>query len=192
MSKSSALVTGEQSKSKPFARLLVADDFRIENTGKLLAIGLYADGVVIFRVPENAPQPSMEQPFGMDSLSLLVVVGGMAGEAAVRITLANNNPIEMIVPIKLGGSANLLVPIKPFTFGTFGVKELLVEFAGTKHRLQFEIRAEYIEPVADLSKFLSIVTRTSPRRPLPPHAEDDAIVSTPKSPKRPKRTPKHS
>ena len=170
-------VKGDRPKSKPFARLLVADEIRIENTGKLFVIGLYADGVVVFRVPRNAPQPSREQPFGLDSLSLLVTIGGFDGAESVRLTLANKKPVEKVVPLRAGGSANIHLPIKPFTFATFGVKELLVEFAGTKHRLQFEVRADYIDPVEDLSAYLAVVTRATTRTLPPPIAEDVAILS---------------
>lgn len=177
---------------KPYARLLIADDIRVENTGKLFTIGLYADSVVVFRVPKNSPQPSVEQPFGMDSLSLLVVVGGFVGDETVRLTLTTNKPIEMNVSLTPGASANLLIPIKPFTFATFGVKVLLVEFAGTKHELQFEVRAEYIEPVEDLSTFLATVTRPMALRTTPVGGESASNPSAKVPAKRSRRQSKPS
>ncbi len=161
-----------------FARLYVADEFRVEQTGKLLVIGLYADGVVIMRVPKNAPKPTKEAPYGMDVLSLLVAIGGFSGEEKVRISIGPSQVVERTVSVQPGRSANLHMTLRPFTFASFGVKNMLVEFAGVKHKLQFEIRPDYVDPVEDLSAFLNVVSRG----PLPqtPASSKKAISKSPK------------
>jgi hypothetical protein len=178
MPKTSIAAGNKAAPAKPFARLLVADDFRIENTGKLIAIGLYADNVVLFKVPENAPPPSKEVPYGIDALSLVVVIGGTEGEQTVKITLGKNKPVEQVIPLKRGGSANLHLPIKPFNFAEFGVKQLVVEFAGATFKLPFEIRAEYIAPVADIDSYVASITRYFPSAKPKPEVEDAKIVAT--------------
>jgi len=185
------VANGGKQKGKTFARLYVADEFRFENNGKMFVIGLYADGVVLFRVPRNAPPPSKEQPYGLDLLSLLVVVGGFTGEDTVRINFAQNKPFEQRVSLKPGGSVNLHIPMRPFTFATFGVKDLLVEVGGEKHELQLELRADYIDPVSDLSAFMSAVTRPVPT-PLPRTPEDATIVANAGKPALKRRRPKSS
>lgn len=175
--------------AKPFARLLVADEFRIENNGKLLAIGLYADNVVIFKVPKNAPPPTAEQPYGLDCLSMVVALGGFVGEEKVRITLGNNPPVEQIVPLQAGKSANLHLPIRPFTISAFGIKYLVIEFAGEKFKLPFEIRADYVEAVENLDAYLQVVTRHQPRK-LPKGAVAEATIVEKTRDSKPKGKPR--
>lgn len=183
-----SVATGDTAApAKPFARLLVADDFRIENTGKLIAIGLYADNVVVLKVPENAPPPSKEVPYGIDALSLVVVFGGAEGEQTVKVALGKNKPLQQVISLKRGGSANLHIPIKPFNFADFGVKHLVAEFAGATFELPFEIRAEYVAPVADIDAYIASMTRYFPAAKAKPEAEDAKIVTTKERRSRAKR-----
>lgn len=141
---------------KPYVKMLVADEFRMEQNGKALAIGLYADSVVVLTIPKNAPQPSKETPVGFDGVALLLTVGGVVGEATVRFGLEGGKALEHLVDLAPGSSANLVLNLKPFRVATFGVKRLIVEFAGTTFKLPFEIRAKYIEAVDDLENYVSI------------------------------------
>jgi hypothetical protein len=52
-------------------RLLVADTFQAMQDGKTLAVGLFADGVVVMNIPPEAPEPTDKVPFGVD-VNLLV------------------------------------------------------------------------------------------------------------------------
>jgi hypothetical protein len=139
----------------------------MEQTGKVLAIGLYADGVVVFTIPENAPKPTPETPFGMDGLSLLVTVGGFEGPGTIRFGLKGSRVFEHPVDLAPGSSANIVLNLKPFRIASFGVKDVLVEVAGTKHILHFEVRAKYIDAVDDLDQYLNFV----PALALPPPAK---------------------
>lgn len=167
MPKSSVSSSSVKNEKSTFARLYVADEFRVEQSGKLLVIGLYADGVVVMRVPKNAPKPTKETPYGMDVLSLLVVIGGFIGEEMVRISIGKSEVVERQVTLQPGRSTNLHMVLRPFTFAAFGIKEMLLEFAGTTHKLQFEIRPEYVDPVDDLSAFMSVISRSQPAPPQP-------------------------
>lgn len=143
-------------KPTPYAKLLVADEFRIEQSGKVLAVGLYSDGVVVFTIPKNAPPPTKDTPYGIDGLALLLTVGGFVGETVVKFGLEGGKTLEHKVSLQPGNSANLILNLKPFRVGTFGVKKLNIEMAGTEHTLEFEVRANFIEPVENLDEYIEL------------------------------------
>lgn len=140
---------------KPFARLIVADEFRVEQNGKMFVIGLYADGVVVVTIPKNAPAPSADNLFGLDALGLLVTIGGYEGETVASVSVGKTKVVEREVSFERGGSVNLHLALRPFRLSSFGVKDVIVEFAGTRHKLQFEIRAKYIDAVNDLTRYIT-------------------------------------
>lgn len=119
------------------AKLLVADQFRTEQGGKILAIGLYADGVVV--IPSDAPPPTPEMPLGIE-LSLLVTISGVAGKGPVLVQLGNKPAREMNVELRPFGAANLVLNLQPLLVESFGRKVLTVTFAGETHELSFEVR----------------------------------------------------
>ena len=96
----------------PYAKMLVADEFRMEQSGKALAIGLYADGVVVLTIPKNAPQPTKDTPVGFDGVALLLTVGGVEGPTTVRFGLEGGRTFEHPLNLEPGSSANLvLIPV---------------------------------------------------------------------------------
>lgn len=141
---------------EPYAKILVADEFRTEQSGKILAIGLYSDGVVVLTIPKNAPPATKETPYGIERLALLITVGGFEGDDVVRFGFEGGQVFEHPVSLLPGNSANVILNLKPFRTLTFGMKKVYVEFAGTKRTLQFEVRANFIEPVEDLHKYIDL------------------------------------
>ena len=125
----------------PSARLLVADDFRAEQSGKVLAIGLYADGVVLLDVPEGAPEPSNEIPVGVDRLAFLINIGGVVGQQKVSVRIGEKGPSQDVqVDVKPGSSANLIFTSQPMLIASYGKKLVTVKFAQSVHELEFELR----------------------------------------------------
>lgn len=173
----------------PYAKILVADEFRMEQNGKVLAIGLYSDGVVVLTIPKNAPKPTKEVPFAFDGIALLLTIGGFEGPSKVRFGLESSRMLEHEVNLTAGNSANLILNLKPFRIGSFGIKNFLVEVANTKHSLPFELRAQYIEAVEDLDQYVTV----GPTPHTPAQAKAKATNSAPKksrakAPAKPKRS----
>ncbi|MBD2222712.1 hypothetical protein H6G33_37975 [Calothrix sp. FACHB-1219] len=174
-------------KPGPYVKMLVADEFRMEQSGKVLAIGLYSDSVVVLTIPKNAPKPTKETPIGFDGVSLLLTIGGIVGETSVRFGLEGGQAIEHRLNLQSGTSANIIVNIKPFRIASFGVKNVIVELAGSTHKLHFEVRAKYIEAVDDLENYVSI--RQDAPVPGTRTVEPSAAKSKPARKRRPKTVP---
>lgn len=136
--------------------MLVADEFRTEQNGKVLAIGLYSDGVIVLTIPKNAPKATKERPYGIDGVALLITVGGFVGDAIVKFGVEGGRVLEHPVSLVAGNSANIILNLKPFRFVTFGLKNVFVEFANTKHIVQFEVRANFIDPVQDMDSYIEV------------------------------------
>lgn len=163
--------------------MLVADEFRMEQSGKILAIGLYSDSVVVLTIPKNAPKATKETPYSFDGVSLLLTVGGFTGTENVRFGLKGGKLLEHPVLLGQGMSANLVLNVKPFRVASFGQKTVVVEFAGTTHELPFELRANYIDPVADIDQYVEVV-REQPKLPSPTTGTGKPKVAKKKAPAR--------
>ncbi|MDO9438033.1 hypothetical protein [Hydrogenophaga sp.] len=171
------------------ATMLVADEFRMEQSGKVLAIGLYPDNVVVCTIPKNAPRPSKETPFGMDGIALLLTVSGFEGAATVRFGLSgSSHTFEHPVSLTAGTSVSLILNLKPFRIASFGVKDVFVEVEGAKHTLHFEVRANYIDAVEDLSRYIQ-VTPAPVELPAPKTSSRKKAVGKPPV-RAPRKTPR--
>lgn len=122
---------------------LLADDFRVENTGKVLGVGLYPDSVVVLKVPESAPPPTKTTPYGLD-LSLLVSFVAEPGEYDIAIAVGKNPAARQVLVVGQGGSANLIAAMKPFLFSSFGRKDVRVYVGADEHEYSFEIRHQKV------------------------------------------------
>jgi len=132
---------GPASLPPPFARLLIADDFRIEQSGKVLGIGLFPDYVVVLQVNPRDPEPTPEVPFGIPSLSFLVTVGGFIGTQKVMVQIGDSKSHQHDVKIdEAGHSANLIITAQPMILKSFGKKKVIVEFCGHREEFEFEFR----------------------------------------------------
>ncbi|MBL0419016.1 hypothetical protein JI739_01530 [Ramlibacter sp. AW1] len=122
----------------PTARLFVADQFRTEVNGKVLAIGLYTDNVIV--IPYDSPDPSTEKPLALNPLSILINIGGIVGKGRVVVHLHPMGERELEVQLAPLGSANLVINFQPLIIESIGRKDVRVTFAGQTKELTFEIR----------------------------------------------------
>ncbi len=152
----------------PFARLLVADEFRTEANGKVLAVGLYPDSVVVCQTPSDAAAPSKKHPIGINSLYFLVTIGGVVGKQKVSVSIGNSKPVEMEVEMKADHSANLIFGSRPLLIQSFGVKQVAVEFAGVKKVMEFELRRADTSDTASTAVKTSTKVKSRPRSKATP------------------------
>ena len=125
----------------PYVKLLIADEFRVESTGKVLGVGIFPDAVIVAHVPRGAPDPSPESPAEIPLLAFLITLGGVAGTHKVKVRVAEGDPSELEIRIVEAGTvANVILKAEPLVFSSFGAKTVDVEFAGKRFKLPFEIR----------------------------------------------------
>lgn len=144
-----AIQNANDAPSTHTVRVFIADDFRPERDGKISAIGLYTDDVVVVTVDSDSPEPSDQTPIVVHSLSALVTMIGLgAGKHVVGIEYADSAltkppqfgpPREMDLP-ESGMSATMVVRFQPFVSGSYGFKHLVVTVDGKSTDFEFEIR----------------------------------------------------
>ena len=61
-------------------RFFLADDMRQEVNGKVTAVGLYADNVIVAEMSADDPDPTPERVAGLPSLSILASVSVRPGQ----------------------------------------------------------------------------------------------------------------
>ena len=128
------------------ALLYVADNFQSLQDGKVLAVGLYSDKVVILNIPIDAPEPSSKLPFGI-SLGLLVCLLDLPAEdVSGNISIlppsghALVSPMTFAVPAQAGRSANIVLALNPFLVSEPGLYQVVVDIADVRISESFEIR----------------------------------------------------
>lgn len=137
----------KQTKSND-VRLLVADEFRTESSGKVLGVGIYPDLVIILRVPRNAPEPSKEVPYGVD-ISLLITVIATPGEYDVKASLGNFGSFKQHIVIGEGRSANVIANAKPLLVQDLGAIPIKVSLNDELYEFQIEIRKQVVDEVRE-------------------------------------------
>lgn len=152
-------------------KLLVADQFRVEAGGKVLAIGLYPDGVVVMQMPADAPDPTDESPVGIAQLALLLSVSGSGRSHNLRVQLGADDAKEFPVDLGTAGSVNVILDLRPLVIRSFGIKPVVVELAGERHELSFEIRRGVGDVPGQVMQ-------------LPPALAETASAPSPKKPRR--------
>lgn len=130
--------------------LHVADDLRVEADGKVTAVGLYPDRVVVLLVPADAPPPNKAIPFAFDSVALLINVRNLGGNHEISIRLGNeDDPADFSAVMTRkqvvnfadpARSINLVCKFRPFPVASFGHKVVTVTIDGTDYELPFEVR----------------------------------------------------
>ena len=141
--------TTNDAPSTPTVRVFIADDFRQETGGKITAIGLYTDDVVVVTLEPGSPEPSAQTPIIVHNLSALITMAGLAaGKHVVGIQYADSTlvkppqfgpPREVDVP-ESRVSAIMVVRFQPFVTGGYGVKHLVVTVDGESTDFGFELR----------------------------------------------------
>jgi hypothetical protein len=132
--------------ARPIVRFFLAEDFRQEIGGKVSAIGLYADNVIVLQLPPDLPDPTPETPILIRSLAFLFSVSAL-GEASVASVDLNVNggrkpfmALQELPATAPGNSVNLLGVMAPCVVTSFGKKTVIVDVGGTEHSFEFEIR----------------------------------------------------
>lgn len=146
--------------------MMIADDIRSEQGGKLLAIGVYTDSVVSVTMGADTQEPTSEKPILIASFAFVVTLSGLAG--VHRVTIDYVDPTMpgatfpqtvRIVDVPSGGhSMNFIGKFAPFVTGGFGMKRIVVRVADFERSLNFEVRRG--DPDSPQVKFLE---------KLPPH-----------------------
>jgi hypothetical protein len=130
---------------RPKIHFIVADDVRVEEGGKLVAVGIYLDRVVVAQ-SEADFVPSASEPMVLEGLSLGINVRGVSGEHCFEIAFkagADGQRMslgEQSHTIKSGSSLNLVVKLRPFITHSYGVKTVEVLIDGQPFPLEFEIK----------------------------------------------------
>ena len=126
--------------------LYVADNFQTLQDGKVLAVGLYPDKVVVMNIPVDAPEPSRELPFGINLGLLLCLVDLPSDDVAGKIIIlppsghALAPPMSFAVQAQAGRSANIVLAANPFPVSEPGVYQVVVDIADLHIAESFEIR----------------------------------------------------
>jgi hypothetical protein len=125
--------------------MLMADDIRAEQSGKMFAVGLYPDNVLVLNLPRSTPAPSAKKPIALDGLSLSFTFLGSAGHHDVSISIGDGAAKVLSVNVPEGGHANIILALRPLLIREFGVKPVLVLYGGAKHDFEFEVRRRDVE-----------------------------------------------
>lgn len=137
----------QPSKIAPRIEFFLADDIRLELDGKVTAVGLYPDRNIVAIVLPDTPDPSINSPIAIDSISLLINVGNLEGEHEIEIEFVPASGVvdgkvsfvrKFLFP-SLHTSANLVSRFRPLLIGSFGVKKLLVRIDEETHEFAFTV-----------------------------------------------------
>lgn len=132
--------------ARPIVRFFLAEDVRQEIGGKVSAIGLYADNVIVLQLPPDLPDPTPETPILIRSLAFLFSVSALGEASVASVDLdVNGGRKPFMAPRELpatapGSSVNLLGVMAPCVVTSFGKKTVIVDIRGTEHTFEFEIR----------------------------------------------------
>jgi len=133
--------------------LQIADTFDTLASGKILAVGLFADKVVVLQVPADVPDPSAEAPYATELGLLLTLSHAPATplQGEVRILPPGGGPAISVIAfdgmvIAGGNSANILTKLRPLLVPAAGTFTVEVQVAGETLRASFEIRVLRLPP----------------------------------------------
>lgn len=126
--------------------LLIADAIDTLANGKLAAVGIYADKVLLVQVGDE--DFGRQVQYMLNLTAAITVMGAEPGEHKFDIALlAPGEEGEGKVLVRdatyeaeKGASANFLVAVSPFAGTQFGEYKFVVNFDGQKYTLPFEIR----------------------------------------------------
>ena len=129
-------------------RFYLADDMRQEVGGKVTAVGLYADNVIVAEMSPNDPDPTAEQLAALGGVSILASVSMSPGEHECQFEI---EPSSVVPPLALAQSdkfstsradetVNMIMRLAPLPFTRFGMVHLVLRVDGNPHSFSFEIR----------------------------------------------------
>ncbi|MEO7853074.1 MAG: hypothetical protein ABIR94_12600 [Rubrivivax sp.] len=139
--KASKVTAAPANSKNAQVELFVAEDIRREAEGKVTAVGLYPDRVIVILVPPEAPEPSKERPYSVASAAFLINIRNLVGEHRVSVDLGDGPAHEQSVSFAdIGASVNLIAIVRPMLVHSFGVKTMFIKVDGIPFDRTFEIR----------------------------------------------------
>jgi hypothetical protein len=129
-------------------RFYLADDMRQEVGGKVTAVGLYTDNVIVAEMLPDDPDPSDERLAAVGGISILANVSTSPGEHKYQLEIDPSSVVPQIAQASsshdgkslAGESMNLIMRIAPLPFKSFGMVHVVLRIDGSPHRFSFEIR----------------------------------------------------
>ena len=129
-------------------RFFLADDIRQELHGKVTAVGLYSDNVVLVELPGGGPDPSLAKPAAIASLAILASVSTPAGPHLFNVQLRDAKgampfgpfPPRSVISTKDAPASNIILRFQPLPFATFGLMHLTLQVDDASFEFTFEIR----------------------------------------------------
>jgi hypothetical protein len=125
----------------------MADDIRVEDSGKQILVGLYPDNVLVLKSSE-ALAPTREKPLLLSQLSVMVSFPNPAkGDHAVEGSISgpDNNEIGKlarftITTLEEGGTGNVILKLAQMRVTGFGIYTLQLTFDAKPYEFPFEVR----------------------------------------------------
>ena len=129
-------------------KFLVADEIRMEASGKQTVLGLFADDVVCVNIGQRPESVPVDVPAGIERLALMVNIAELAvgkHQFFGQLFAPNDAPYGDKfnlgeADISQGQSHTLVAEWKPFLLRGSGFYTFAVWVDDTEHRLQFEVR----------------------------------------------------
>lgn len=152
----------------PTLRLVVAEDLRREVDGKVTAVGLFADNIVVVQMPFDASPPTKESPILLKSLGFMFNISGLpakksGAKATVRIEIANDGQRQPFMAQQemswpdVGDSINILGVMSPCPISTFGDRKFFVSFGDIYLEANYEVRKKLLPAPATIDAKLPAV-----------------------------------
>ena len=139
-------VTSEPSRAR--LELFLGDDIRLERDGKITAVGLYTDRVIVGLMGAGQPEPTEVAPLALGTKAFVVSINGLQGPHSVSMgyfdpqlsVLSARGPTQQIDFPSPDLTANLVGRFDPLLVGSFGMKKVFVWIDDHKFELPFEVR----------------------------------------------------
>jgi len=154
--------------------LLIADHVDTLASGKLAALGLYTDSVIVAQLAATDAEPTADLPMGF-FLSLVLTVHAAPAEevqGSLRVTGPDGyaSPEALLPPLKFppGVAANLVVRLTPLLVHRSGLFKVLVRYGDeiNEHTFEVRIKRQPAAPSAAVSPTAALPARKdAPRRP---------------------------
>lgn len=127
--------------------LFIADHFDTLASGKTVAMGLFADRVVVLQPDSKVPAPAPELPHALDLDMMVTVLRAPRPGATGRLTITPPGQDMPVVDFALpaitlptGHSANLIFRLRPLLMPRVGKYKVRVQFGDAVNEHTLEIR----------------------------------------------------
>jgi hypothetical protein len=119
--------------NKGTARWLLAQEFILEQSGRVSGMGLFMADIVQIQMPAEAPEPTVNAPIRVDNLAVLFSSPGFTGRREFRVTLESPRGIKAATTVttkdlpKATDSHSLILKLSPLLLQGFGTFKLTAE-----------------------------------------------------------------